>query len=81
MSVIYEVDSLEGLIPVADVGKHFPVSVSPGTVSRWYTSGIGGIKLQTIKIGGRRYATREAIDAFISAQNQSSTNDKKGGEV
>ncbi|HEX4609142.1 MAG TPA: DUF1580 domain-containing protein [Urbifossiella sp.] len=40
-----------------------------GTVARWVFTGVGRprVRLETVKIGGRRYTTAAAIKAFITA--------------
>jgi len=35
------------------------------TVWRWVQSGVRGVKLETILIGGRRYTSKEALERFI----------------
>jgi predicted DNA-binding transcriptional regulator AlpA len=47
--------------------------LSPSTIWRWITEGRGPLKvrLQTWRIGGRVLTTRQALDAFLSALNQS----------
>lgn len=44
--------------------------VSPATVWRWYRIGIGGIRLETIIIGGTRATSIEAMDRFLAAVNR-----------
>ena len=39
--------------------------VSPTTCWRWTRKGINGIKLETWRVGGRVYSTREAFDRFV----------------
>jgi len=60
----------ETLIPIAKVGKHFPKPVAPGTTIRFSTKGVGGIRLETARIGSRRFSSLEAIERFLIAQNQ-----------
>jgi hypothetical protein len=35
------------------------------TIARWATHGVGGVRLETTKLGGRRLATREAFERFL----------------
>ena len=42
---------------------------SMASLHRWRLHGVRGIKLETIRIGGLRYTSREAIVRFIDAQN------------
>ena len=47
----------------------FPRPPHLSTVARWVFRGVGNppIKLATVKIGGRRYTSRAALDAFFAA--------------
>jgi hypothetical protein len=42
---------------------------SPATLWRWAFRGVDGVKLQSFKIGGRRYTTAEALDRFVACLN------------
>lgn len=57
----------ETFISLKDAASSFPgnVSVCYETIRRWATDGIRGIRLETIRIGGRRKTTREACQRFI----------------
>lgn len=39
--------------------------VSIPTTWRWAQRGVKGIRLETIQVGGRRYATQEAFHRFV----------------
>lgn len=41
------------------------------TVWRWTGHGVSGITLESIKLGGSRYTSREAIERFIQRLNGS----------
>jgi hypothetical protein len=41
------------------------------TVVRWATRGLRGLRLQTKKIGGRRYTTPAWIEEFVAATGDS----------
>ncbi|QDU21037.1 DUF1580 domain-containing protein [Urbifossiella limnaea] len=55
--------------------RQIPRAVNPqapphiSAVARWALTGVGSprVKLETVKIGGRRYTTAAAIEAFILA--------------
>ncbi|TWU27541.1 DUF1580 domain-containing protein [Bythopirellula polymerisocia] len=51
--------------------------VNPSTPWRWYLSGVRGVKLETIVVGGRRFSTRPALRRFkercTAAANGAST--------
>lgn len=57
----------ETFISLKDAAHSFPgnMSVCYETVRRWATDGIRGIRLETVRIGGRRKTTREACQRFI----------------
>jgi hypothetical protein len=38
---------------------------SPSTVFRWIQKGVGGVRLDAHKIGGRYYTGRHAVDDFL----------------
>ncbi len=42
---------------------------SPATLWRWAFRGVDGVKLESFKIGGRRYTTAEALDRFVARLN------------
>jgi len=48
--------------------KKFPSPVSRATLERWIRRGVHGVKLATIKIGGRRFTTASAIRDFLLGQ-------------
>jgi hypothetical protein len=61
-------------LPLSEVGACFPKRPSPATLWRWVLSGVKGpngerIKLQSIRIAGRRYVRRSAVAEFIRAWN------------
>ena len=37
------------------------------TIHRWRLSGVRGIRLQTVLVGGRRFVSRDALETFIAA--------------
>ncbi len=64
--------SSDELIPLAKVAKFLPPElgkVHSSTATRWALQGIGNprVKLETLKIGGRRFVTRELLAKFIAA--------------
>jgi hypothetical protein len=67
----YAVNATEMLIPLSKVGRQLrsltPLHIT--TVMRWALRGVGTppVKLATVKVGGRRYTTAEAIEAFVRA--------------
>ncbi len=62
--------SSESLITLGEACRVVPPhGVSTATMARWIQRGVGGVRLATIVIGGRRFTSREAISQFIAAQN------------
>lgn len=43
--------------------------VGIATVWRWATNGIGGVRLESFRIGRKRFTTAEAFQRFIAKQN------------
>ena len=66
--------SCEKLIRLEDVRDYIPSGrrgkkLSKAVMYRWALKGVTGILLETVKVGGSRFTTVEAIERFISAQN------------
>jgi hypothetical protein len=47
--------------------KRLPVNPSPSTWHRWRLRGVHGVKLATVKIGGRRMVGADDLQRFIEA--------------
>ena len=65
----------EQLIPIRDVPKHLPRRASGrrvhiSAVFRWISRGVGGVRLEAIKIGGTTYTSVEALQAFAQHRSQ-----------
>jgi hypothetical protein len=63
----------EALIPLSEAPKH-PLlrrrrAVHRSVLERWRTQGIRGVVLETVKIGGTRYTSVEALQRFIERLN------------
>ena len=46
-----------------------PRGISTACMARWIVTGVRGAVLETIRIGGRRLTSREALSRFFAAQN------------
>lgn len=57
----------EGLFSVIEAAKHVGVQISAKTALRWCLHGIRGVRLESVKVAGRRMTSREAIRRFITA--------------
>ena len=62
-----EIDtSIESLITVTLAAKQIPGRPHVATVWRWILHGLNGIRLESVKVGGRRFTSEEAIQRFIA---------------
>ena len=67
-------DISEKQIAIGEVPDHFPSSrkgkkLAKSAVYRWALHGIRGVKLETYKIGGRRFTSVEALHRFVENLN------------
>jgi hypothetical protein len=60
----------EQLLTISQAAKQFPSRPCTRTVWRWADRGIHGTKLETIRIGAKRFTSQAAIDRFISELNK-----------
>lgn len=60
----------EDMIPLKEVRDELPGRIDISTIWRWAQRGVGGIKLETVKIGGKKLTSRQALTRFISATSQ-----------
>ena len=59
----------EPLLDLTQATKCFPVKCSRATLERWIRQGVrGGIRLETIQIGNRRFTSELAIQRFLISQ-------------
>lgn len=60
----------EKLIPLTAAARIVPGRTGNGchvaTVWRWAERGVGGKRLETVKVGGQRYTSEEALSRFIA---------------
>jgi Protein of unknown function (DUF1580) len=59
----------EHLIPIREVPRHLPCRrtgrrVHISAVYRWIGRGVGGVQLESVKVGGSTYTTTEALQRF-----------------
>jgi Protein of unknown function (DUF1580) len=60
----------EELIPIKSSVTELPLQeggrpVHPSTITRWALYGLGGVRLATTKIAGRRYVRRDDLHRFL----------------
>ena len=60
--------STENVFPINQAPKHIPGRPSQASVWRWVLHGVGGIKLDSCLMGGRRLTSTEAIQRFADAR-------------
>jgi hypothetical protein len=53
------------LVSLTDAAKLLPGRPSVHLLWRWRTAGVRNVKLETVLIGGKRYTSTEAIQAFV----------------
>lgn len=60
----------EKLYPVREaVERVTGTRIHPSTVHRWRLNGLQGVRLETMKVAGRRMCTLSAVREFINATN------------
>ncbi|MCA9070741.1 MAG: DUF1580 domain-containing protein [Planctomycetaceae bacterium] len=52
-------------LTITEASKRFPGRPHISSVWRWILNGSNGIKLETVKVNGRRFKTMERIEKFI----------------
>jgi hypothetical protein len=63
----------ETILPLHDAPRHALLRrgrrpgrpIHRSTIERWHTRGVGGVKLETVKLGGIRATTVEALRRFL----------------
>lgn len=55
------------LIPIEHVPKLLPGNPGISTIHRWRTRGVRGVKLASVRLGGRRLIPRAALVEFIES--------------
>ena len=59
--------SFDGLMPLAEAARTIPGQPHLATVYRWVRHGVGDVRLEAVKVGGRLFTSQEAVDRFIRA--------------
>jgi len=57
----------EGLFPVCKVLREVGLHVAAATAIRWCRQGVGGHRLESVKIGGKWQTTVPAVQRFLAA--------------
>ena len=66
----------EQLIPLNQVPKYLPKrktgkAIHISAIYRWIQKGLKGVKLESIRVGGTSYTSRQALQRFAEKQTQS----------
>jgi hypothetical protein len=54
------------LLGITAAARLLPGRPHCGTIMRWVQKGLGGERLEAVKVGGKWYTTREALNDFIA---------------
>ncbi len=69
----------ENLVSLKQAAGFFPRSdhrnVHYATLYRWALTGVRGVKLETVKVGGLLFTSREAIERFMAARTANTRSD------
>ncbi len=65
----------DDVFPVSEAPRHIPGRPSQATVWRWVLTGVGGIKLESILIGGRRNTSTASIQEFCDQRTAAADGD------
>jgi hypothetical protein len=57
----------EELLSVTEARQSLPRTVAPGTLRRWITLGVGGHRLEAVRIGGKIFTSRQALARFVES--------------
>jgi Protein of unknown function (DUF1580) len=57
------------LFPINKAEKLFPSRPALATRWRWINKGVRGVKLSTIRVGGRVFVTEQMVRAFLAELN------------
>ena len=65
----------ETVFPVTEAPEHIPGRPSKATVWRWVLTGVGGVKLESILVGGKRFVSAESIQMFCDRRTAAADGD------
>jgi hypothetical protein len=69
--------NISDLIPFTDLGNRIPGCPTLSTLHRWRKDGRNGRRLNTVRIGGRRFASMAAVLDFMVVDDGGSP----GGQI
>jgi len=56
---------VEHMLTISAAARELPGRPHVSTLWRWTNHGVRGIRLQTVLVGGKRYTSRESLQAFV----------------
>lgn len=59
----------ESLITMSAAAKLTAGRPHPSSLWRWTKKGVGGVRLESVQVGGRVFTSREALQRFVAALN------------
>jgi hypothetical protein len=59
--------STESLMTLQAAAATIPGRPNLSTLHRWRLRGVHGVRLETCRVGGRRFTSREALERFAAA--------------
>jgi hypothetical protein len=70
----------EDFRPLSDLLDELPIRPSPAVVCRWHLRGANGTRLETLKIAGRLFTTRNEVRRFLqeSQRPHGASSDREG---
>ena len=54
------------IVELKELAKSLPGRPHLSSIYRWSSSGLRGVRLETFKLGGRRYTSRESLARFAA---------------
>jgi hypothetical protein len=64
-------EPVEKLLPLSELAKLIPARdgrpIRVGTVRQWTLRGVRGVRLEAVRVGGRKMVSREALRRFVEA--------------
>ncbi len=63
----------ERLLSFPQAAAILPFRPHVSTLHRWRLRGIGGVRLETIRLGGRRFTSEQALTRFFRATTMQQT--------
>lgn len=61
-----------------EASRSLPGNPHPTTIYRWATRGVSGVRLESLRVGGRFYTSSEAIDRFLGRLDEAAGNHSTG---